>query len=117
MTPVVQAIAICDARGLDFDDLMAEHFRDGYVWSSPTAFILALPGWRDGDAFTVAQDGDSWWITLAVGSVAEFLQRDPTPRQWVGFSRADRKPHWIPYDRLIRQCRRAVYRPRTCLTL
>lgn len=93
MTPLLQAIQICDERGIDFDTEMALHLREGYVWSSPTAFIMVLP-WSHKEA------GDAWWATLAVGNLSEFVAIDPAPRRWLGYCRADGEARWLDYRRM-----------------
>lgn len=93
MTPLLQAIRICDERDMHFDAEVARHMREGYVWSSPTAFILVLPWSR-------LEPGDAWWVTLAVGSIQEFMRIDPAPRQWLGFCRADQRERWVDYRKM-----------------
>lgn len=96
MTPLLQALQICDERGMDFDAIVAEHMREGYVWCSPSAFILVMP-------CSHKVENDAWWATLAVGDIKEFMRVDPTPRRWLGYCRADGKPRWADYQRMRRR--------------
>lgn len=109
MTAYQRALNECLRLGMDFDAQLAHHMAHGYVWCSPDSFILALPGYRIGDAFDGISTGQgeqrAWFITLAVGSVQEFVNLDPVAnKQWLGFCREDGgRIHWLRYDKLRRK--------------
>ncbi len=49
----------------------------------------------------------AWFITLAVGNLAEFIRVDPLPdTKWIGYRRArDGSVHWTDYQRLRERVR------------
>lgn len=93
MTPAAQARAVVEALGESFDEWLAHALEHGYVWSSPTCFIMARSVWDD----------TCWMIDLAAGDMAEFFRVDPAPKKWVAFRRGD--SHSVhPYERIKRRC-------------
>lgn len=102
MTPFEQAHQIAARLGMDFDQMIRDHLRDGYVYSSPDCFICAMDTARDfGD---YAEPGI--FVTLAVGNLEHFIDIDPLKgkRKWLAFCRQEGGDvHWIPWGRLTKR--------------
>ena len=101
MTPYEQAREVADRLGMDFEQMIADHLRDGYVYSTPECFICAMDTARDFGEY--AEPGI--FVTLAVGSLDHFISIDPLKdkRRWLGFCREDGgEVHWLPYSRLLK---------------
>ena len=100
MTILDQAAEVCGKCQMDLEDEIHDHAVNGYVWITPAALALAMR-W-DKASNTPRFDGDSWWLTLMVGTLAEFIRVDPLPEtKWIGYRRArDGSVHWTDYQRL-----------------
>jgi len=76
------------------DDLVA-HLDHGWVYSSPTAFGMAMvkdSTWSDdelaeSEIWALPEEGDLWYFTRIAGSVAEVLSRLPFPLEWCAWHR------------------------------
>jgi len=86
MTPFQAARQVCLDRPeiMPFEEQLAHYGEHGYIWSSPTAFILA----------TYHATEDEWFIGLAAGNMAEFCLHAPHPAKWVCFIRDGRQTKW-----------------------
>ena len=102
MSPFDQAQQIAASLGMDFNQMMNDHLREGYVYSSPDCFICAMDTARDfGDYAEIGV-----FVTLAVGNLEHFVSIDPfrDKRKWLAFCRSDGgKIHWIPWGRLTKR--------------
>lgn len=102
MTPYEQAREVADRLGMDFEQMIADHLLDGYVYSTPDCFICAMDTARDfGD---YAEPGI--FVTLAVGNLEHFIDIDPLKdkRKWLAFCRQEGGDvHWIPWGRLTKR--------------
>lgn len=66
---------------------LKHHLDHGYVYSSPTAFGMAMvknSAWPDDelvdpDFYCLPEEGDLWYFTRTAGNVAEVLSRLPFP--------------------------------------
>lgn len=95
-----QAAEVCARSQMVLSEEVLLHLAFGYIWSTPTCLVLA-ERW-DKDANHASATGNAWWITLAVGTLAEFIRVDPLPEtKWIGYRRArDGSVHWTDYQRL-----------------
>ena len=99
MTPFEQAREVAERLGMDFGQMINDHLRDGYVYSSPECFICAMDTARDFGEY--AEPGI--FVTLGCGNLYEFIEIDPMKkrRKWLCFCRTDGgELHWLPYQRL-----------------
>jgi len=95
MTPYAQAREVAARLGMDFDAMIQDHLRDGYVYSSSECFICAMDAEHEGELAV--------FVTLACGSMEHFVSIDPrrSERKWLGFKRSeDGEFHWVPFSRL-----------------
>jgi hypothetical protein len=102
MTPFEEAHQIAVDLGMDFNGMMNDHLREGYVYSSPDCFICAMDTARDFGEYSEF----GVFVTLAVGNLDDFVRIDPLrdKRKWLGFCRSEGgKVHWIPYGRIIKR--------------
>ncbi len=79
----------------DFTALLAGYLTRGFVYSGDDAFILAMP-----------QNDDTWFIHLAAGKPARFLELAPFRLPWVAWQRDGRGPvrrwSWARFARLVK---------------
>lgn len=81
------------ADGHTFEADLAAHVASGYVWSSPTALVMArlvrsdwsLTEW--GQLDKTDETGDCWLVWLAAGDMGEFFRVCPRKTKFVCFSR------------------------------
>jgi hypothetical protein len=102
MTPFEEAHQIAVDLGMDFNGMMNDHLREGYVYSSPECFICAMDTARDFGEYSEF----GVFVTLAVGNLNEFVRIDPlkNERKWLGYCRQDKgEIHWLDYRRLLRK--------------
>lgn len=102
MTPFEEAHQIAVDLGMDFNGMMNDHLREGYVYSSPECFICAMDTARDFGEYSEF----GVFVTLAVGNLDDFVRIDPLrdKRRWLGFCREDKgRIHWIPWSRLTKR--------------
>lgn len=102
MTPFEEAHQIAVDVGMDFNGMMNDHLREGYVYSSPECFICAMDTARDFGEYSEF----GVFVTLAVGNLDDFVRIDPLrdKRRWLGFCRSEGgEVHWIPYGRIIKR--------------
>lgn len=108
LTPYAQAREVASRLGMDFDAMIQDHLRDGYVYSSPECFICAMDTARDFGEY--AEPGV--FVTLAVGKLSEFLEIDPLRerRKWLGYCREDGgEVHWLDYQKLRKHPKHPVF--------
>lgn len=95
------AIIAANRAGIpDFEGMVTDHLKDGYVICTPDTFICAMDTWRD---FGDAHASPGWFITLAVGDIAELCRLDPRPdvRKWIGYVRREGDDvRWVDYQKL-----------------
>lgn len=92
-----------------FADDLAAHFQTGYVWSSPTAFIMARLvsskwTWDALSDLTRAASGeeaDAWCVWVAVGDLREFFRVCPHEAKFACFARRGFPRLW-PFEKLKR---------------
>lgn len=71
-----------------FEELLASYFHDGYVFSSPTSFILMRPAFWDGyGLFTEADKPNAWFVHLAAGDMVDMFRACPFPLEYIVFQR------------------------------
>ena len=95
------------AAGHTFLADLAAHFEHGYVWSSPTAFIMARlvsSTWgpeRWGNLAETDPGGDAWCVWVAVGDLREFFRVCPHETKFACFARRGFPRLW-PFEKLKR---------------
>ena len=117
-TPFLEAQAVYEreACARSFYEDLYLHLIWGYVASSPTFFAMIRPVWREWpiewkrDPERVAHDGDSWWVWLVAGDMAEAIQHLPDVRQWIEYERLN-VPRAFPLARFL-ACNRRLSSPR-----
>lgn len=94
----IQAARKCGIAS--FEDMLRDHLTDGYVICTPDTFICAMDTWRD---FGEAHAQLGFFVTLAVGDIAELCRLDPKPeiRKWIGYVRQEGQDvRWVDYQKL-----------------
>jgi hypothetical protein len=101
MRALQEAIMTAKRCGIDdFNQMLADHLTDGYVICTPDTFICAMETWRD---FGESYASPGWFVTLAVGNIAELCRIDPNPddHKWIGYVRHEGDDiRWVDYQRL-----------------
>lgn len=99
MTPVERAMAIYGEEPCrrTFDEDLQLHLMYGYVFSTPTMFMMGRPVDRyDPPEYIVTPDRrplwgpNAWLIYLAAGDLGEFFRYCPYPLPWVGWERKNK---------------------------
>lgn len=92
---------------LPFEALLGDFFRSGYVWSSPTEFVLARPAlWEEGELYMGAPAANCWFVHLAAGDnpFRRFLEIAPHPLPFVAWQRrGQRRYHVYEWDTFKRK--------------
>lgn len=76
-----------------FEEDLHLHLQTGYVFSTPTLFLMGRPVRRKAptrwivDPHHVFQNPDAWLIYLAAGNMAEFFEKEPYELPWVGWEK------------------------------
>lgn len=87
----------------DFWEAVGEHLSSGYVWNSPTTFMLAKPcRWNAEEKQFELGEPNTWFVSLAAGA----LGTNPV-RECLRVA-----PHAMPY---VAWCRRGSFTPRVYL--
>ena len=87
----------------DFWEAVGEHLSSGYVWSSPTTFMLAKPcRWSAEERQFELGEHNCWFVTLAAGAAGT----NPI-RECLRVA-----PHAMPF---VAWCRRGSFEPRVYL--
>jgi hypothetical protein len=89
MTPVWMAAAVYEAEpcARSFKEDLEAHLQTGYVFSTPTAFVMGRPVYSGADPAQIvdpwhgfdAATCDAWLIYLAAGNIADVLRQEPFP--------------------------------------
>lgn len=98
MTPAAEIAARIDEGNPDrltFREDLALHLDHGWIYSSPTAFGLAMlkiSDWGEDDLqnpeiYALPDDADLWYFTRVAGKAAEVFERLPFPMPFVGYQR------------------------------
>jgi len=104
------AYAAYQANGYnDFTRDVSLHLQHGYVVSTPTGFGMARPidsSWRDdvarqADITQSDPSGDTWFIWMVAGDLAEVMSFLPSPKMWLAFARHG-LPRWVEAERILR---------------
>lgn len=100
-TPALKAKEAAEAAGRDMVADLKAFLCTGYVFSTPTAFIMAKPVGKffeeqiqDPWAMFNPDEYDTWLIWLAAGDMAEFFRFCPYPLSWLAWARHDRLRFW-----------------------
>lgn len=83
---------------LPFEELLGEFFRVGYVWSSPTEFVLARAArWEEGELYLGAATANCWFVHLGAGAnpFRRFLEVAPYPLPFVAWQRRGQKRYHV----------------------
>lgn len=76
-----------------FEEDLELHLMFGYVFSSPTMFMMGRAVEKDAPREKIVDPAfkftnpDTWLIYLAAGDLMEFFSREPYPLPWVGWER------------------------------
>lgn len=116
MTPYQQAQALYMrfpelVAGRTLQDDIALHVTHGFVWSSPTAIILAKLTHSSYNPEQVARywlkpaQADCWFVYLAAGDLREFFRVAPLKLPFACFYRRGKFRRY-PLDRLEKRSRR-----------
>lgn len=111
MTPWQKAKQWWDEHSTqDFWEVIGEHLSSGYVWNSPTTFMLASPTrWNAEEKAFEHGEHNCWFVTLAAGAsgtnpVRECLRVAPHPMQYVAWCRRGSfEPRVHLWEKLIKK--------------
>lgn len=97
MTPVEQAAAVYEREecARTFREDLEAHLLNGYVFSTPTMFMMGRPVRHDAPPEDLVnpwvvfprEECDAWMVYLAAGNLAEFWTVEPFPLVYVIFER------------------------------
>lgn len=93
---------------MDFDAYVRIHFDSGFVFATPTYFIMGRAVVRDADETQIRNPmhffayPDAWWIHAMAGDLTGVWKIMPYPLESVGFERFDEEPRFYPIDTLRR---------------
>src|ERR1043165_6791482 len=92
MTPVERAKSLL---GSDWLDALEAHLLNGFVFSTPEAFLMGRPVPRGAELLDPWQswpreECDAWFVWIGVGRAARLLSLMPYPLPWVGWERPRR---------------------------
>lgn len=88
-----QIVYLTEPCARSFNDDLGHHLVHGYVWSSPTCFVMFRPvqstwpldmlraPWETDPA------GDCWWVWLLAGDTREAISKMPFAMPRIGFER------------------------------
>lgn len=89
MTPAEQAAAVYEreACARSFREDLEAHLLNGYVFSTPTAFVMGRPVRHDADPALIVDpwhvfpeaEHTGWLVYLAAGSLREIVSFEPKP--------------------------------------
>ena len=89
MTPVWMAAAVYEAEpcARSFREDLEAHLQNGYVISTPTAFVMGRPVDSGADPAQIVdpwhefdpEECDAWLVYLAAGNIADVLRQEPFP--------------------------------------
>ena len=104
MTPWQKAKQWWDEHSAqDFWEAVGEHLSSGYVWNSPTTFMLAKPcRWNAEEQTFESGEHNCWFVTLAAGAAGTSPIRECLRVA----------PHAMPF---VAWCRRGSFEPRVYL--
>lgn len=76
------------SNGDTFEQLLAEYFKNGYVWSTPLSFMLFRPVFWDGkDIYLETDNHNAWFLHLAAGDMRDMFRAAPFPLEYLVFQR------------------------------
>jgi hypothetical protein len=119
MNPVLEAARLCRDRGADFREEMEAFLLNGFVFSTPEAFLMGRPVpkgfelldiWHE---FPAGAELNAWLVWSGVGNAGRLLSMMPFTLPFVGWVRQGRgwsEIHWVSTARL-----RARFRPKAGL--
>lgn len=97
MTPVEQAAAVYDREDCrrTFREDLELHLLHGYVFSTPTLFMMGRPVNKDAPREWIvdpshefaADDWNCWLLYLAAGRISDFWRYEPFPLDFVAWER------------------------------
>ena len=83
MSPIDRCHAAFAGHGVDFGEALERNYRDGFVFSTPSFFIMGRPHERP----------NTWFIEGMAGDCAKAWSILPWPMGWVAFHRFDSELH------------------------
>ena len=113
MNILVKAKDLYDECGLDLYRDIAAYAAHGYVFITPSSFLLGksvdtTSDIKPQDQWDVEKP-NAWYVHMAVGEfstgVKEFISRIPYPLPFVGWSRATKNQpvRWYDFKKIIRR--------------
>jgi hypothetical protein len=97
MSPAEQAAAVYEREecARTFREDLEAHLIGGYVFSTPTVFLMARPVRHDAPQAEIVnpwhvfprEECDCWMLYLAAGDIAEFFRWVPFPLAFVAWER------------------------------
>ena len=124
MTPVWMAAAVYEVEpcARSFKEDLEAHLQNGYVYSTPTAFVMGRPVDSAADPAQIVDPWhgfdpavcDAWLVYLAAGNIADVLRQEPFPLTFFMWERKNvlRRFHAKTVKRLCSQF--SLSRPSFC---
>ena len=95
---------------IPFEELLGHFFNEGYVWSSPTEFILGKQArWESKTMYGGNVEANCWVVQLAAGEnpMARFMELAPMKLKYVAWQRrgSDRYHvwQWDKFNKKVKQ--------------
>jgi hypothetical protein len=119
MTPAEKAAVVYTVEpcARTFEQDLALHLLNGYVYSSPEYFVLARPVWAgapeeeilDPECVWPVEVCNCWWIYLFSGDLAEAVKLFPFRLALIGWER-ENKPRLYDFEKGIRKVSKVIKR-------
>jgi hypothetical protein len=105
MFPVEEAAQVCRGAGYEFREVLEAHLLNGFVFSTPDAFLAGRPVPKGADMSDLwcswpDEVCNAWFVWLAAGDAWRLIDLTPYPLPWVGWHRTGRDwsdNHWLPF--------------------
>ncbi len=112
MSPIDSCASAFANRGVDFAPILEQHYKHGYVVSTPDVFAMGRPvcsGWTpeqicdpEYNFYGYRQICDAWWFQGFYGKPCKLWPMIPFSLDLAGWSKFDKCPRFYPMITLRR---------------
>lgn len=104
MTHIDTCQALFARHGLDFAQALERNYRDGFVFSTPSYFVMGRPILDNPMA-----PGGAWFLESASGDTSAMWSILPWFLPWIGWERFDSRLRFYPMDDIRRFTRNEIH--------